>query len=283
MTAASLFVVVAAGIQLRAGWLVLGSDLVGADDPAHFATGVMVYEYLRHAFSSNPIEFALAFYIRYPKGALGHWPPVYYALQAAWYAVTGPSIEWARVLSAGICCAIAAILFVRLRRLYGAMTGALGAACFLVLPIIQASTWLVMSDLAVALFMLLAVITFAEFLDSGGPRPAAWFAVWSTLAILTKGSGWALGLFALIAPVLARRSCCFRSKWYWISGIAIAVLSAPFYVWARSVQLGYPADVTHLASRAWAVTYRLTLLAPFLRFLPPFVLIIALLGAASSM
>ncbi|MCU1336841.1 MAG: hypothetical protein JWO19_2422 [Bryobacterales bacterium] len=175
-------------------------------------------------------------------------------------------------MSAAICFAIACVLFTRVRKLHGMAIGALCAACFLVLPPVQGSTWLVMSDLLVALFMFLAAMSFADFLDSSKPRHAAWFAAWSTLAILTKGNGWSLGLFALFAPLSAQRFSCFRSKWYWISGTAVAMLSAPFYWWMQSLEVGYPADTAHLARGALEVTSRLAILSPFTGFLPLWVI-----------
>src|SRR5579862_5627698 len=154
MTAtAFLFVLAAVCVQFRIGWIVWGSNLASSDPPAHFTTGVMVYEYLRHALFSDPMAFARSFYVRFPKVALGHWPPVYYALQAVAYAILGPSIQAARVLSECICFALAFVLFTRAKRLYGTEIAALCAACFLVLPVTQGSAWLVMSDLLVALFM----------------------------------------------------------------------------------------------------------------------------------
>jgi hypothetical protein len=276
--AAYLFVLAAVTIQLRIGWQTWGSDLAGMDDPAHFTTGVMVYEYLRHALFSSPMEFARAFYNRFPKVALGHWPPVYYGVQAIAYFVLGPAIGTARILSAAICFAAAYALFIQVRTLHGVTIGALSASCFLVLPLVQNSSWLVMSDLLVALLMFLAAMSFARFLDALEPRYAAWFVIWSALAILTKGSGWALGIFALIAPFLARRLSVFRNKWYWISGITIFVISAPFFWWAQSLQVGYPADPANLARGAFAITNRLAILSPFTGVLPPFVFIIA--GAA---
>jgi Dolichyl-phosphate-mannose-protein mannosyltransferase len=276
--AAYLFILAAVVIQLRIGWQTWGSDLAGMDDPAHFTTGVMVYEYFRHALLSNPMEFARAFYARFPKVALGHWPPVYYGVQAITYAVLGPTIGTARILSAAICFAAAYALFTQVRTLHGVTIGALSASCFLVLPLIQNSSWLVMSDLLVALLMFLAAMSFARFLDAAKPRYAAWFVIWSTLAILTKGSGWALGIFGLIAPFLGRRFSIFRNKWYWIAGITIFVISAPFFWWTQSLQVGYPADPANLARGVFAATNRLAILRSFTGLLPFFVFIIA--GAA---
>ncbi len=239
----------------------------------------MAYEYIRTALFSNPMQFAESFYIRFPKVALGHWPPVYYAMLATAHLAGGPWIETARVLSAAICAAIAWVLFVRVRRDRGAIAGALCAAVFLVLPPVQAASWMVMSDLLVGFFMLLAALAFAAFMESNGWREAAWFTMWSSLAILTKGSAWALGIFMVLAPLAARRLNCYRSRWYWISGVAIVLIAAPFYLLAESLQVGYHADVTNLLRGAADVAGRFTVLAHFHGFLPGVVLVVAGAGA----
>ena len=46
------------------------------DEAAHFATGIMVYDYVTTGIGENPIEFAKSFYVRYPKVAFGQWPPL---------------------------------------------------------------------------------------------------------------------------------------------------------------------------------------------------------------
>ncbi|SRR6056297_1101626 len=68
--------------QIQAGGF--GAEMYHPDEPAHFVTGVMVTEYLRGAEFTAPVEFAEAFYLRYPKVAFGHWPPLFYFVQAAW-------------------------------------------------------------------------------------------------------------------------------------------------------------------------------------------------------
>jgi hypothetical protein len=144
------------------------------------------------------------------------------------------------------------------------------------------SAWLIMSDLLVALFMLLAAMAFADFMESNRKRDALWFAVWSVLAILTKGSAWSLGFFMLFAPLLAHRFSCYRNIWYWVAGAAIAMFSAPFYVLAQVHQVGYQADVTQLASGAVDVIGRFSMLVPFGTFLPGFVLLVAFAGCLAS-
>jgi hypothetical protein len=237
-----LFLAIAVGLQVRMATLVLGSDLAAwnSDAPAHFTTGVMVHDYLRSGLGSNPVAFAESFYVRFPKVAFGQWPPVYYVLQAIWYLIFPISINSARILSAVIALTMAATLLLRLRRSCGPLAACAAAAAFLSFQPIQMAAWEVMSDLLTGLFVLLALLSLSTFLENPrNPRSAWYFALWSSAALLTKGSAFALVPFALLAPFLARRLRCFGSIWYWASGIACGIASAPFYLLIARMGFGY--------------------------------------------
>jgi hypothetical protein len=221
---------------------ILHGDLTAPDPPAQFTTGVMAHDYLTSALGANPVAFAESFYVRFPKVALGHWPPVYFGLQAAWYLIFPMSIPSARVLSAAIAFTMATVLFLRLRRSCGSLAACAAAAVFLSLQPIQVAAWDVMSDLLTGLFVLLALLSFSTFLDQPQRRRSAWyFALWSSAALLTKGSAFALAPFALLAPLIAWRPRCFGAFWYWASGIACAVAALPFYLLAARMGFGYSA------------------------------------------
>jgi hypothetical protein len=235
-----LLLAFAIALQARMAAGVLRTDLAAPDPPAHFTTGVMVHDYLRSALGSNPVAFAESFYVRFPKVAFGHWPPVYYALQAVWYLVFPISIDSARILSAAIALTLATTLFLRLRRSCGYLSACAATAVFLSLQKIQTAAWDVMSDLLTGLFVLLAVLSLSTFLEEPRRRRSAWyFALWSSAALLTKGSAFALAPFALLAPLLAWRPRCFGVIWYWVSGIACAIASAPFYILVARMGFGY--------------------------------------------
>lgn len=53
------------------------------DESAHYVTGLMVREYVAAGAPQPPVQFAQDYYVHYPKVAIGHWPPVFYVLQAA--------------------------------------------------------------------------------------------------------------------------------------------------------------------------------------------------------
>jgi len=54
------------------------------DEPAHYVTGLMVRDYVAQLLPGSPIAFAQNYYLHYPAVAFGHWPPMFYVLQALW-------------------------------------------------------------------------------------------------------------------------------------------------------------------------------------------------------
>jgi len=263
-------------IHARIGMSRWNADLTGVDEAAHFTTGVMVYDYLKSAPQVTPVAFAQNFYVHYPKVALGHWPPVFYVIQAAWYLPFGATVTSARALCALITVITAMVLMVSLLRTMGGSIALLSMSCFLMLPIIQEVGWLVMSDILEALLIFLAILAFGSYLEFHKKQHLIWFVAWSVLAILTKGSAWAIGLFAILAPLLTRQLWCFRSVPYWLSGFGIVFLSAPFYIFSWIHSLGYSDSPTIVATTA-PILSRLRLVRDMdiLALLPSVILIIA--------
>jgi hypothetical protein len=188
------------------------------------------------------------------------------------------------MLSFAVTLTLALLLWRCVTRYHGPVVGILTAACFLALPLVQESSWMMMADLLQALFVLLAVLAFARFLETFSNGTIAWFVLWSVMAILTKGSGWAIGIFAVLAPVVSLRTECFRKPAYWISGVAIVALGAPFYVLTRMHGIGYADDPVRYATgsiAAASAASRFEVVFPMLTFVPGFVLISVLLAAVA--
>jgi hypothetical protein len=167
-------------------------------------SGVCVLDYCRTAFGSNPITFAECYYVRFPKVALGHWPPMFYIIQAAWYAIFGVT-TYSAILLMGVITATASIVLVfRLMRVYGLVTALLSAGVFLSLPLVRLSALLVMADMLASLLTLLAILALLEAETFG--RRGSWmaFALWTIAAVLTKESVLVLLVVAPAAILLPR-------------------------------------------------------------------------------
>lgn len=255
-------------VQARFASTIRSSEPTYSDEPAHYTTSVMVFEYLRTALGKNPMPFARSFYIRYPKVGLGHWPPGFYAVEALVFFLTGPSQVAAKASCGTIAFGIAGLLAWRVKKWRGWADGLLAGAVFLAIGMVQVNAWQIMSDLLTGLFVLLAVLAFSDFLAALDGKSALRFTMWSVLAILTKGSGWALGIFALLAPLLTAQWKCFRSWRYWISGFAILAIGAPFYWLTREKGIAYQVDVVNLVVHAHpggnALRFAMTFFTPVL-------------------
>lgn len=263
---------------------ILGSaTLAGSDPPAHFTSGVLVSDYLRTGLWTNPMAFAESFYVRYPKVAIGHWPPVYYAVQALWYAIFPASVTSARLLSAAIALTVALVAGRRIGTRVGWLPAFGAALTFLALPIVQHSAFDVMSDLLTSLFVLLAILAFSDLMDSANRRgEGLLFLTWSILAILSKGTAIALAPFVILAPLLSGRSGCYRAVWYWGGGLVLALAASLFFLGMKLAHLGYPVDPVRLLSNFFRGHFGFSRLqAPILalsQLAPAWLLVLGLAG-----
>ena len=223
-----------------------------SDEPAHFVTGVMVYDYLSTVPGSSPIAFAEDYYLRYPKVAIGHWPPGYYALQAVWYLCAGVSKFSAVVFSGLITSAFVYCLYLWVYRRHGLLLAALSVIVLIGQPLIRTHSILIMSDMVMCLFSLLAVRSFSDFIDNQQWRHATGFGMWAVLAIFTKPLALSLAPFIVLSPVVSRRIYVLRNRKLLIVCAFIMALTAPYYFWTWNQGLGLHSqpDVKHLITSA---------------------------------
>jgi hypothetical protein len=238
-----LLLAFAVAVQALAGWRALGADLAGEDPPAHFTTGVLLYDYARRLAPAPPMRFAECFYVQYPKVAFGHWPPVFYIAECFCFLIFGASIAAARWLCAAIAAGLAAVLWRQCRKHWGDIAGPVAAALFLTFPVIQAQAWRVMSDVLLALFLYLALSRFAAWLSGEPANHLWWCALWTSLAILTKATGWLMLPVLLSAPWIAGRAEAYRRRAYWLATALVCAVTTPFFLAMKWMYLGYPVQI----------------------------------------
>ncbi len=275
------FLAVIALLQYRAGAYAAGLD--GApDEAAHYVTGLMVREYVLSGMKTSPLRFAEQYYISYPQVAIGHWPPVFYIVQACWMLVAGPSRTSVLLLIAVITASIAVVLFAAVQRISGTIAAVLTAILFLLLPLTQMLSGMVMAETLLALFTLISVLAWSRFLDTGRVLYAAVFGAAAFLAIMTKGNGWAIMLMPPITIVLGRRLDLLRSRILWITLAGVVLLCLPWQILTmRMVQNGWEYQPGVDFFRQSAITnarWMVQALGP----IPGAVVIVGLLSAAWS-
>jgi hypothetical protein len=277
---AALLLLLAAVLVLhwRAASTLLGGSLEG-DQPKHFTSGVLMYDYLREGLGSNPVHFAENFEVRYPLVAIGQWPPMYYAIQGVYYFLTGPSIHSAQVLSALMALVLAGLIVFSVVATAGKRIAMIASLVFLATPLIQIAAWQIMSDLLTGLFIFGAIVSFAKLLDDPGNWKAALtFALCGVAAILSKGSAWALGPFVILAPVLSRRARFFLSRWSWGAGLGLVVVCSPFFLLSKRAGIGYHANLAHMFNGSVGIGHRAEMFHALLSFAPVPLLVVGALG-----
>ena len=206
------------------------AELLGdSDESAHYVTGLMVHDYLVRGLGEPPLAFAEKFHLHYPRVALGHWPPGFYALQAAWMLICGTD----RAAILWLCAVIAAAWIFMCERMFEENCSRplawAGALFVLGSPEVLSSSRLVMSDILMAALTLASVWTLARLIDQPCARWSLAFGLLSATAILTKATGVLLAPLPLLAVLTFRRWDLLRSPWLWLPAGIVLVLCTPWY------------------------------------------------------
>jgi hypothetical protein len=207
-----------------------GSELSGSsDEPAHYVTGLMVHDYVAAGLPGSPLAYARNYYLHYPKVGLGHWPPVFYIVQATWMLLFPTSPISVLLLMATITALLATVVCEVLRKEFSIATGIASGAVLISLPIIEAFNQLVMAEILVAVLVLLAALAYGRYLDTENWQPAAWFGFWFAAALLTKGTAIQLALVPPVSLLLSRRWHLLRRFSFWLPAILVLGIAGPWY------------------------------------------------------
>ncbi len=182
------------------------SDLNWADEGSHYVSGLMVHDYIADGFPGGPIGYAARYYVHFPKVGIGHWPPLYYLIEAAGFFLTGPSIRTALFLEALFAAGVAATVGWVVYRTGGRIGGWIPAVAASLATLAAPEVFLGMQgdmlDVPIAFMALLAMLAWARFLFNEDWRWSVVFALAASAAIMIKGNGVALALVPPFSIVL---------------------------------------------------------------------------------
>ena len=207
------------------------------DESSHFVGGLLVSDYLTSGWHSSPIQFARNYYLYQPYFAIGYWPPFYYVMEGFWMALFG-HLRGSMMIYVGVISgAVGLLLFATVRRWAGSGWASLITATFLLLPSVQWSSSVVMTDMAVALLCLATTLAVGKYFDQADWRWALAAGILASIAMLTKY----LATFALIAPVVLlvidRRWDLLTKKQTWAMPLIVALFCGPWIWWSRQYLL----------------------------------------------
>ncbi|WP_346331963.1 glycosyltransferase family 39 protein [Prosthecobacter sp. SYSU 5D2] len=180
------------------------------------------------------MSFARQYYEDFPKVALGHYPPGYYAL-AALVLLAWDQPQVLLVLQALLVAGLSMLVFWvgrRMLRERAALAAALLCAGF---PITLKLSQLIMADLLLACLCLLSVEIWARFLEKPRAGMALLFGFTAAAAILTKGSGLALALIPAVSLVGAGRWALLKKPAFWLAGLPVVVMAGPWMLYSTGI------------------------------------------------
>ncbi len=200
------------------------------DEASHYMSGLLVHGYVAAGFPTGPMKFAQNFYLHYPYFAIGHWPPLFYALEGVWMLLFSPARVSVLLLMASITVLLALATYRVVQREFGGISAWVIALLLVCHPLVQKYTSMVMLETLLALLSFWAVICFGRFLDSGRWQDSAKFAVFASLAILTKANGFELALVPLVAVLACRRLDLVPRPSFWLPAAVVALLCLPWHL-----------------------------------------------------
>lgn len=221
-------------LAFQAAFHAFADDFSGtADEPSHFLNGLLARDYARSVLSGaldNPMDFALDYYLHYPKVAIGNWPPGYPAISGFWMLLLGAGRVQGLLLIALFAAASATLLWTLAEQCLPPWPAALGAFLFVVLaPAVEHMLHVVL-EWPLLFFGLLAAYSAIRAVRTGSHAASAVLAISVAAAIMVKGNAWALVPATLGALLTVRR---LRVLWNWPFAIAACVsfgLAAGFYL-----------------------------------------------------
>jgi hypothetical protein len=213
-----------------------------SDEPSHYVSGMMILDYFREGSFSRgvaPLAWAESYYRRFPFFAVGHWPPVFYAAEAAWMSVfgTGKSqVLWLIALIGALTAG--SIVYVGYK--YSGAAGSLaGGAMFLLFPTVIVSHSQIMTDGAISLLSLWSGLALGKFLESTETKYAVMYTALASLTVLTKYSGLYLFVLPLASALLNhQRRDLLRNRKFWAMQLGVVLIIAPWFWVARSYLSG---------------------------------------------
>ena len=202
------------------------------DEAAHVVTGLMVHDYLVSGKRGNPMRYAENYYLHYPQVALGHWPPVFYGVQALWMLAIPPSRTAILLLLAFLAAVICFRVFQVTARAAPWPAAFASALLLAMLAPMQQYTRLILAEMLLTWVTLEATLAFAGWLAVPRASASVRFGLWSAAAILTKATGAGIAFLPLAAIVLGRRLRLFAKPSLWIAALIVLALCVPWYVYA---------------------------------------------------
>ena len=216
----------AVAMQVRSG--AYTSDFAADPDEApHVVSGLLIRDVAAGHLFENPLRYAENYYVHFPKVAIGHWPPMFHAVEGVWMLVFGRTKTSLFILLALLASVLVGAIVYSVLPDCGMLASVAAAAIFASTQFVQHSVSWVMPDLFLSLLGFGAMLAWGSYLASENRRVAMAAVVLVLASIATNGRGLAVGLAVLLAGSIGARTPVARLRFRWATGVALILILVP--------------------------------------------------------
>ena len=200
------------------------------DETVHASTGLYVASFLHDLPLRHPVQYTYRYYAQYPSLGIVMYPPAFYVIEGVAFFLFGPSVVTARATVVVLALLGLFFWFRLVNELEDEYTAALSTVLLAFMPSVLNYEKVVMLDMPLMSFCIAASYFWIVYLRRGLSRDLYGFAVFFTLAFLTKHHAIYLLLWCPLTFLLLKKWERILNWKFVIAAAASALLIAPVYL-----------------------------------------------------
>jgi hypothetical protein len=221
-------------LQYRLGGF--SAEFGNDDSSSHYASGLLVHDYLAAGIAGSPLAFVRRFHSSYPIVGIGHWGPAYYTVEGIWMLLFGCGRDATILLSGVVTATVALLLYAVAAPRFGRVQAGLLAGVYVLSPIVQRGSDAVMLDGSITLVCLLGLLAYRRYLETGRARYSLLFGLLAAAGLLVKGNAACLALLPVFALAIGGDWRPLHRWSFWLPAAVVPVLVGPWY-WLTYAQI----------------------------------------------
>jgi hypothetical protein len=233
-------------------------DFYWQDAPRHALNGVFFKDFFAELPWRDPIGWAQRYYVRYPALTVMFYPPFFYIVEAAAFAIFGVSHEVAQLTVAGFAFFLGLAGYLLARKILP-VWASLGVALILIgAP--EFALWgrQVMLEIPACATELFSIYFFVNYIEARRPRDIYVSAVFFVVSIYTKQTVALILPAFLVAIVYAHGWRALRDKHLLLAALTGVIALAPEALITLKIggvnaasAINHPGDLPRTSLRAW--------------------------------
>lgn len=163
-----------------------GTVSLHGDPPRHMMNGVYFYDLIKDLPLTNPIEYTLQYFARYPALSLGHHPLFLGVAEVPFYTVFGVSVFSARLTIVFFTMLAVIVWFLLIKSMYDEKVAFFSSLLFVTTPFIADFSRVVMTEIPTLALIIVSTYFFHKYCELDKKRYFFAFVVIFILSIFSK-------------------------------------------------------------------------------------------------